>query len=91
MARTTAVVTSQRSRIQPTSEAWEASVLPLNEARSLFLIVVVNLPVSSGVRLIDVVLDRFGIEERKSVGLERLPVTTSPVRPVSLANFVEPT
>jgi hypothetical protein len=28
--------------IQPTSEAWEASVLPLNYARSLFLIVLTN-------------------------------------------------
>jgi hypothetical protein len=28
--------------IEPTSEAWEAPVLPLNYARSLFLIVLVN-------------------------------------------------
>jgi hypothetical protein len=28
--------------IEPTSEAWEAPVLPLNYARSLFLIVVAN-------------------------------------------------
>ena len=28
--------------IEPTSEAWEAPVLPLNYARSLFLIVLAN-------------------------------------------------
>ena len=30
--------------IEPTSEAWEAPILPLNYARSLFLIVVANCP-----------------------------------------------
>jgi hypothetical protein len=28
--------------IEPTSEAWEASILPLYDARSLFLIVLRN-------------------------------------------------
>jgi hypothetical protein len=28
--------------IEPTSEAWEASILPLYDDRSLFLIVLVN-------------------------------------------------
>lgn len=30
--------------IEPTSEAWEASILPLYDARSLFLIVLRNRP-----------------------------------------------
>jgi hypothetical protein len=51
--------------IEPTSEAWEAPVLPLNYARSLFLIVLVNCLWSS-VRLIHVAIQLTGANRNDS-------------------------
>ena len=46
--------------IEPTSEAWEAPILPLNYARSVFLNCTCELPVGPGVRFIHVTLQRVG-------------------------------
>src|SRR5882672_4320856 len=46
--------------IEPTSEAWEAPILPLNYARSLFPNCSCELPVGPGVRFIHVTLQRVG-------------------------------
>jgi hypothetical protein len=42
------------------SEAWEAPILPLNYARSLFPNCTCELPVGPGVRFIHVTLQRVG-------------------------------
>jgi hypothetical protein len=68
---------SQRTLIEPTSEAWEASVLPLNYVRSLFLIVLAELFVGPVVRLIHGIKreQHIGIRQAQASWLERLPVT----------------
>jgi hypothetical protein len=61
--------------IEPTSEAWEAPILPLNYARSF------ELPAGPGVRFIHVTLQRVGRRRAQVRRLERLPVASRLKKP----------